>query len=118
MLAFHPSQLFSKVIAFHRCQMAETGLVALAATLKELLASPQFLVPTSKAEHDARLDIIDMIPDLNRTLVGDKQTLRDLAWSVGRCLVALLYHYRSFLALPPNNALTGHVFDANELCEK
>jgi hypothetical protein len=67
--------------------MAENGLVSLAATLKKLLASPHTLVPESKAEHDARLDIIDMIPDLNRTLVGDKQTLRDLAWSVRVSLV-------------------------------
>lgn len=67
--------------------MPENGLVALAATLKELLATPQSLIPESKAEHDARLDIIDMIPNLNRTLVGDKQTLRDLAWSVSSLLV-------------------------------
>jgi hypothetical protein len=62
--------------------MTENGLVALASTLRELLASPKSLVPGSKAEQDARLDIIDMIPDLSRTLLGDKQTLRDLAWSV------------------------------------
>src|SRR5271154_6318030 len=67
--------------------MSENGLVSLAATLKELLASPQSLIPESKAEHDARLDIIDMIPDLNRTLLGDKQTLRDLAWSVSSVLL-------------------------------
>jgi hypothetical protein len=66
--------------------MPENGLVALAATLKELLASAH-LTPESKADHDARLDIIDMIPDLNRTLVGDKQTLPDLAWSVSSLLV-------------------------------
>lgn len=77
--------------------MVENGLVALAATLKNLLASPQSLVPESKAEHDARLDIIDMIPDLNRTLVGDKQTLRDLAWSVG---------FRPSLPFPPASRST------------
>lgn len=62
--------------------MAENGLVALASTLRQVLAAPGSLVPESKDEQDARLDIIDMIPDLNRTLLGDKQTLRDLAWSV------------------------------------
>jgi hypothetical protein len=67
--------------------MSENGLVALASTLRQLLASPESLVPTTKAEHDARLDIIDMFPDLNRTLLGDKQTLRDLAWSVSSLLV-------------------------------
>ena len=62
--------------------MVENGLVALASTLRQLLAAPKSLVPESKEEQDARLDIIDMIPELNRTLLGDKQTLRDLAWSV------------------------------------
>jgi hypothetical protein len=80
--------------------MPANGLVALAATLKQLLSSPQSLVPESKAEQNARLDIIDMIPDLNRTLVGDKQTLRDLAWSVGTFLVtpaSILFSARAAL---------------------
>lgn len=66
--------------------MAPNNLVALAAQIREALASPQTLIAESKAEEEARLDIIDMIPDLNRTLNGEFQTLRDTAWSVGSVL--------------------------------
>ncbi len=60
--------------------MAPTNLVALAASLREALSSP--LVAESKADQEARLDIIDMIPVLNRKLVGEAQTIRDMAWEV------------------------------------
>jgi hypothetical protein len=62
--------------------MASSSLVALAASLKEALASPQSLVATTKEEEDARLDIIDMLPDLKRALVGEFQNLWDLSWGV------------------------------------
>jgi hypothetical protein len=60
--------------------MPPTNLVTLAASLREALGSP--LVAESKAEQEARLDIIDMIPVLNRRLVGEVQTIRDMAWEV------------------------------------
>lgn len=60
--------------------MAPTSLVALAASLREALDSP--LVTESKADREARLDIIDMIPVLHRKLVGEVQTIRDMAWEV------------------------------------
>ena len=60
--------------------MSPTNLVALAASLRDALNSP--LVAESKAEQEARLDIIDMIPVLNRKLVGEVQTIRDMAWEV------------------------------------
>lgn len=60
--------------------MAPTNLVALAASLREALSSP--LVAESQADQEARLDIIDMIPVLNRKLVGEAQTIRDMAWEV------------------------------------
>jgi hypothetical protein len=60
--------------------MPPTDLIALAASLREALDSP--LVAESKAEQEARLDIIDMIPVLNRKLVGEVQTIRDIAWVV------------------------------------
>ena len=34
-------------------------------------------------EQEARLDLIDLIPELNAALVGDTEHLRELAWSVG-----------------------------------
>jgi hypothetical protein len=60
--------------------MPPTSLIALAASLREALDSP--LVAESKAEQDARLDIIDMLPVLNRKLVGEVQIIRDMAWEV------------------------------------
>ena len=60
--------------------MALISLVALAASLREALDSP--LTADSKADQEARLDIIDMIPILNRKLVGETQTIRDMAWEV------------------------------------
>jgi len=60
--------------------MPPTTLVELAASLREALDSP--LVAESKAEQEARLDILDMIPVLNRKLVGEAQTIRDMAWEV------------------------------------
>jgi hypothetical protein len=47
---------------------------------REALDSP--LVAESEADREARLDIIDMIPVLNRKLVGEAQTIRDMAWEV------------------------------------
>jgi len=46
-----------------------SNLVALAATLRDALNDP--LVVESRAEQDARLEIIDMLPALNRKLVGE-----------------------------------------------
>jgi hypothetical protein len=60
--------------------MPPISLVTLAASLREALDSP--LVAESKVEQEARLDIIDMIPVLNRRLVGEVQTIRDMAWEV------------------------------------
>jgi hypothetical protein len=60
--------------------MPPVNLVALAASLREVLDSP--LVAESDVDREARLDIIDMIPVLNRKLVGEVQTIRDMAWEV------------------------------------
>ena len=69
--------------------MALISLVALAASLREALDSP--LTADSKADQEARLDIIDMIPILNRKLVGETQTIRDMAWEVSTYFLLALY---------------------------
>lgn len=58
------------------------SLISLAHSLREALASPASLQAESEAEKNARLDILDMIPDLNRTLIGEFQALRDMSMSV------------------------------------
>ncbi len=58
------------------------NLIALVAAVREALANPQSLVASSPAEKEARLDLIDLIPELNATLVGDVEHLRELSWSV------------------------------------
>ncbi|KAH7391258.1 S-adenosyl-L-methionine-dependent methyltransferase [Cadophora sp. MPI-SDFR-AT-0126] len=61
--------------------MAPNNLVALAAAVREALAAPQTLIAESKEEKEARLDLIDMIPEFNAALVGNANVLRELAWS-------------------------------------
>ena len=58
------------------------NLVDLVASLREALASPQMLGPQTKEEEIARLDILDMLPQINHTLIGDYQYQRDMGWSV------------------------------------
>jgi hypothetical protein len=62
--------------------MATNSLVSLAAAVREALAKPQSLAASSAEEREARLDLIDLLPELNATLVGDVEYLRELAWSV------------------------------------
>ena len=62
--------------------MAPNNLVALAAALREALAAPESLTAESKEEKEARLDLIDMMPEFNASLIGDANVLRELAWSV------------------------------------
>ena len=90
------SSKFPPLIISSSIEMAENGLVSLATMLRDLLATPNALVPESKEQQNARLDIIDMIPNLSRKLLGDEQTLRELAWSVsdpfrGNLLQVLTY---------------------------
>lgn len=59
-----------------------SDLVALAKAVREALATPQKLIATTSEEQEAHLDLIDLIPELNATLVGDIEYLRELAWSV------------------------------------
>jgi len=57
-----------------------TKLVALATAVREALATPQSLIASSPEEKEARLDLIDLIPELNAALVGDVEYLRELSW--------------------------------------
>jgi hypothetical protein len=62
--------------------MATNSLVSLAAAVRAALAKPQSLAASSEEEKKARLDLIDLLPELNAALVGDVEFLRELAWSV------------------------------------
>ncbi|KAF4633016.1 hypothetical protein G7Y89_g5105 [Cudoniella acicularis] len=61
--------------------MSTNNLVSLAAAVRQALATPQSLVASSPEEQKARLDLIDLVPELNATLIGDVEHLRELAWS-------------------------------------
>ncbi|CZR65817.1 related to sterigmatocystin 7-O-methyltransferase precursor [Phialocephala subalpina] len=61
--------------------MSSSKLIALAAAVREALATPDSLAPSSPDEQEARLDLIDLIPELNAALIGDVAYLRELAWS-------------------------------------
>lgn len=63
--------------------MSTNKLIALAAAVREALATSQSLIASSPEEQEARLELIDLIPELNAALLGDVEHLRELAWSVG-----------------------------------
>jgi hypothetical protein len=69
--------------------MAPSKLLALAAALRDALEDPQTLKPETNEEKEARLDLIDMIPELNAALIGDANMLKEVAWSVC-CIQSLL----------------------------
>lgn len=62
--------------------MPANSLVALVAAVREALATPQSLKASTSEEQEARLELIDLIPELNAALIGDVEHLRELAWSV------------------------------------
>ncbi len=62
--------------------MSENPLVALATALRTALSAPLKTATEDKAGQTARLDIIDMIPDLQRTLMWERDTIRNMTWSV------------------------------------
>jgi len=62
--------------------MSNNPLVALAASMRTVLSTPLEEATQDKAGKTARLDIIDMIPDLQRSLIGERDTIRNMTWSV------------------------------------
>jgi len=60
--------------------MAEHPLLALAAAMRSALATP--IEASDKAAQAARLDIIDMIPDLQLKMIGEQAMIRNMTWSV------------------------------------
>jgi hypothetical protein len=62
--------------------MSENPLVALANAMRNALYTSLETAPKDKASQRARLDIIDMIPDLQRALIGERDTIRNMTWSV------------------------------------
>ncbi|CZR64036.1 related to sterigmatocystin 7-O-methyltransferase precursor [Phialocephala subalpina] len=58
--------------------MPENPLIALAAAMRTALSQP--VAADDKAAQMARLDLIDMIPDLQRSLIGEQAFIRDLTW--------------------------------------
>jgi hypothetical protein len=73
--------------------MSANSLVSLAAAVTEALAKPESLLASSPEEQKARLDLIDLLPELNAALVGDVEHLRELAWSVSRASTAQLRQF-------------------------
>lgn len=64
--------------------MSTSKLIALAAAVREALATPESLTASSPEEREARLDLIDLVPELNATLIGNVAYLHELAWSVSQ----------------------------------
>ncbi|RDW65978.1 hypothetical protein BP6252_09613 [Coleophoma cylindrospora] len=61
--------------------MPENPLVAVAAAMRTALSTSLKAAVKDKAGRTARLDIIDMIPDLQRVLIGERDTIRNMTWS-------------------------------------
>lgn len=62
------------------CTMSENPLVVLADAMRNALSTS--LETKDKAGQAARLDLIDMIPDLQRILIGEQAFIRNMTWSV------------------------------------
>ena len=62
--------------------MSSTSLVALAAGVRKALAQGVKSSALDKAGREARLDLIDMLPTFQRQLTGERNTIRDMCWSV------------------------------------
>jgi hypothetical protein len=62
--------------------MAENPLVALVAAVRTALSIPLDSATMDKASQTARLDLIDLIPDLQRQLIGEQAMIRDMTWQV------------------------------------
>jgi hypothetical protein len=60
--------------------MSTHPFIALAAAMRTALATP--ITATDRAAQTARLDIIDMIPDLQLQLIGEQAMIRNMTWSV------------------------------------
>jgi hypothetical protein len=60
--------------------MSQHPFIALAASIRTALTTP--IIATDRAAQTARLDIIDMIPDLQLQLIGEQAMIRNMTWSV------------------------------------
>lgn len=67
--------------------MSENPLIELAAAMRNALDTSLEVSTADKAGQTARLDLIDMIPDLQRILIGEQATIRNMTWSVRHCLL-------------------------------
>jgi hypothetical protein len=80
------SQLSWKFLCLGRIRdipaMASNDLVALAAAVRNALASPTITATTDEAGKRARKELLNTLPDLQRALEGPKQTLINTTWSV------------------------------------
>jgi hypothetical protein len=78
----YPTSVQQRCIYPQCVVMSENPLVALAGAMRTALSTSLETAPKDKASQRARLDIIDMIPDLQRALTGERDTIRNMTWSV------------------------------------
>lgn len=71
---------FGNILDMQASMATTSPLIVLAKSLREALDTP--LTAGTKEEKEARLEILDMLPILNRKLVGDVQAILDMAWGV------------------------------------
>jgi hypothetical protein len=62
--------------------MSENPLVVLADAMRNVLSTSLETAAKDKAGQKARLDLIDMIPNLQRMLIGEQAFIRNMTWSV------------------------------------
>lgn len=70
---------FTNVLA-----MTSRNLVALAAEVRKVLASPISNVIQDEAGRRARKELLNTLPDLQRALEGPKETIVKTTWSVSQ----------------------------------
>lgn len=68
--------------ALRQLNMSENPLVILADAMRNVLNTTLETATNDKAGQKARLDLIDMIPDLQCMLIGEQAFIRNMTWSV------------------------------------
>ncbi|KUJ11316.1 S-adenosyl-L-methionine-dependent methyltransferase [Mollisia scopiformis] len=89
--------------------MSTSTLTTLLASVRSALATPSSLLPSTSSDQQARLDLIDLLPELNAALIGDTAHLRELAWSAIHVLpLAAISRWKLASHVPLDGEITYH----------
>jgi len=87
--------------------MAKNPLIAVANAMRTALSVPLTTATRNEAGRKARLDIIDMIPNLQQRLIGERDTIRNMTWSAVNILtLQAINRFRIAQHVPLDGSIT------------